>query len=45
MDKAKARKCPNCGNESLLKILDEWVCYECEFHSKELKGKIEKTFR
>ncbi|MEM7822456.1 MAG: hypothetical protein QXI23_03155 [Candidatus Aenigmatarchaeota archaeon] len=45
MGKAEARKCPNCGNKSLQKILDEWVCYECEFHSKELRKKSQATFR
>jgi rubredoxin len=38
------RKCPNCGNESLEFILDEWVCHECEYHTKDLK-KIKGSFR
>jgi len=38
------RKCPNCGNKSLQKILNEWVCFECEYHSKEPK-EVKRTFR
>ncbi len=37
-------KCPNCGNESLKLILKEWVCHECEYHSKKL-GKVKRSFR
>ncbi|MFH7861054.1 MAG: hypothetical protein QW602_03600 [Candidatus Aenigmatarchaeota archaeon] len=39
------RKCPNCGNKSLTKILGEWVCFECEFHSEKLNKGVDKTFR
>ncbi|MEM5766058.1 MAG: hypothetical protein QW423_00195 [Candidatus Aenigmatarchaeota archaeon] len=41
----KIKRCPNCGNKSLTKILDEWVCYECEYHSKKLMKKMEASFR
>jgi len=37
-------KCPNCGNE-LIFILGEWVCNECEYHSKEVKNDVEGSFR
>lgn len=39
------KKCPNCGNKSLQKILGEWVCFECEFHSKKLSKNFEASFR
>jgi rubredoxin len=39
------RKCPNCGSKSLKFILNEWVCFECEFHSKELNKRIKGSFR
>jgi len=28
----KSEKCPNCGSW-LKRILKEWVCVECEYHS------------
>lgn len=39
-------KCPNCGHE-LKMILNEWVCFECEYHSSlPLSKRIEKgSFR
>jgi ribosomal protein S27AE len=39
------KRCPNCGNKSLQKILDEWVCLECEYHAKKIKKDVEKSFR
>jgi len=39
------KKCPNCGNRSLKFILNEWICNECEYHSKKPKKKVEKSFR
>ena len=41
----KIKKCPNCGNNSLKFVLNEWVCLECEYHSKEAKKEVEKSFR
>jgi hypothetical protein len=38
------RKCPNCGNNSLESILDEWVCHECEYHRGKRK-KAKGSFR
>jgi Zn ribbon nucleic-acid-binding protein len=37
-------KCPNCGSE-LKFILEEWVCLECEYHSKTIEKEVEKSFR
>lgn len=36
--------CPNCGNKSLELINKEWVCHECEYHTRKRK-KIEGSFR
>lgn len=41
----RKRKCPNCGNYSLEFMLGEWVCSECEYHSKQIDKKVEKSFR
>jgi ribosomal protein S27AE len=43
--KEKNPKCPNCGEESLIFISNEWVCTECEFHTKDLKKKTCGSFR
>lgn len=41
----KLKKCPNCGDESLKFILDEWICSECEYHSKSRKKNTKASFR
>jgi ribosomal protein S27AE len=38
------KKCPNCG-AILQFILDEWVCLECEYHSKKIRKDVKKSFR
>ncbi|MEM0333630.1 MAG: hypothetical protein QXX30_04205 [Candidatus Aenigmatarchaeota archaeon] len=44
--KSKAhKKCPNCGNFTLEFILGEWVCHECEYHTKNLRNRKKGTFR
>lgn len=32
-------RCPNCGHE-MIKVFNEWVCPECEYHTGQdpLKG-------
>ncbi len=34
MTAKKDRICPNCRKGGLKPLLGEWVCHECEFHSK-----------
>ena len=41
----KVKKCPNCGNKSLKFFLGEWVCFECEYHSKKLGKDMKASFR
>ena len=36
-------KCPNCGDK-MEKVLGDWVCMECEFHTKN-KKKLKGSFR
>jgi ribosomal protein L37AE/L43A len=45
MNLMEIRKCPNCGNKSLKFFLGEWVCLECEYHSKKPKKEVKKSFR
>ena len=45
MDTKKSLTCPNCRKGKMHRILGEWICHECEYHSITLKKKSRGSFR